>query len=116
VMPPPMLPQPAAMALAEPTTLVLNMDVHQNWQHTKAAREKPINRRAMMKPMPPAAQQQPGTTAISSTAGQHSRLLDQWCLGHLRSKRHQHPHLLQLPTGLMHELLCCTGLAVSSYI
>jgi hypothetical protein len=45
-----MLPQPAANALAEPTTLVLNMEVHQNWQATKVASAKPMNRRLTMKP------------------------------------------------------------------
>lgn len=44
------LTQPAARALADPTTLVLNMEVHQNWQATKVAREKPMNRRETMKP------------------------------------------------------------------
>jgi hypothetical protein len=37
------------MALADPTILVLNMEVHQNWQHTKAAREQPMKRRRTMK-------------------------------------------------------------------
>jgi hypothetical protein len=49
VTPPPMFPQPAAMALAEPTMRALNMLVHQYWQHTKAARENPMNRRSTMK-------------------------------------------------------------------
>jgi hypothetical protein len=44
------LTQPAARALAAPTTLVLNMLVHQNWHATKVASEKPMNRRLMMKP------------------------------------------------------------------
>jgi hypothetical protein len=36
--------------LADPTTLVLNMDVHQNWHATNVARENPMNSLLMMKP------------------------------------------------------------------
>lgn len=42
VRPAPMLPQPAATALAEPTMRALNMTEHQNWQGTKVASEKPM--------------------------------------------------------------------------
>ena len=45
-----MLPQPAATALAVPTMRALNMVLHQNWQATKAAREKPMSIRQAMKP------------------------------------------------------------------
>ena len=45
-----LLTQPAAKALAVPTILVLNMDVHQNWQATKVANENPMNNLETMKP------------------------------------------------------------------
>ena len=44
----PELPQPPAKALAVPTTLGLNMQELQNWQHTKQASAKPMAQRVMM--------------------------------------------------------------------
>ena len=44
----PRLPQPPAKALAVPTTLGLNMQELQNWQHTKQASAKPMAQRVMM--------------------------------------------------------------------
>ena len=44
----PALPQPPAKALAVPTTLGLNMQELQNWQHTKQASAKPMAQRVMM--------------------------------------------------------------------
>ena len=46
--PAPALPQPPAKALAVPTTLGLNMQELQNWQHTKQASAKPMAQRVMM--------------------------------------------------------------------
>ena len=68
--PPPMLPQPAAMALAEPTILVLNMEVHQNWQHTKAAREQPMKRRRTMKEVASVASAMPAMKGALSSSKQ----------------------------------------------
>ena len=42
VTPPPKLPQPAAVALAVPTTLGANMSEHQNWLVTKVAPAQPM--------------------------------------------------------------------------
>ena len=42
------MPQPPAKALAVPTTLGLNMQELQNWQHTKQASAKPMAQRVMM--------------------------------------------------------------------
>lgn len=53
MMPPPMLPHPAAKALADPTMRVVNMLVHQNWHATKVASENPIKRRLMINPAAP---------------------------------------------------------------
>ena len=44
----PRLPQPPAKALAVPTTLGLNMQELQNWQHTKQASAKPMAQRVTM--------------------------------------------------------------------
>ena len=43
--PPPMLPQPAAVALAVPITFGANMREHQNWFVTKAAPTIPMKKR-----------------------------------------------------------------------
>ena len=45
VTPPPRLPQPAAVALATPMILLLNICAHQVCAHTKVASEKPIRKR-----------------------------------------------------------------------
>ena len=45
VTPPPKLPQPAAVALAVPTTLGENMSEHQNWLVTKVAPAQPMKNR-----------------------------------------------------------------------
>jgi hypothetical protein len=42
------LAQPAAKALAEPTTVSENMELIQNWLATKLAREKPTRKRTTM--------------------------------------------------------------------
>lgn len=46
----PELPQPAAKALAVPTTLAENMQEVQNWQHTKEASAKPMKQRDTINP------------------------------------------------------------------
>ena len=51
VMPPPRLPQPAAVALATPMIFLLNICAHQVCEQTKVASEKPIRQRQMMKPV-----------------------------------------------------------------
>mmetsp|Transcript_6197 Transcript_6197/g.17137 ORF Transcript_6197/g.17137 Transcript_6197/m.17137 type:complete len:249 (-) Transcript_6197:52-798(-) len=50
VNPAPALPHPAPKALADPTTLTLNMTEDQNWQDTNVAREKPMHIRTTMNP------------------------------------------------------------------
>jgi hypothetical protein len=47
-MPPPRLPQPAAVALARPTMALLYICEHQTWQVTKAARPRPMMARHTM--------------------------------------------------------------------
>ena len=42
VTPPPKLPQPAAVALAVPTTFGANISEHQNWLVTKVAPAQPM--------------------------------------------------------------------------
>jgi len=49
VTPPPRLPQPAAVALAIPTTDLANIWAHQVWHATKVASEKPMMQRKRMK-------------------------------------------------------------------
>lgn len=63
VAPPPRLPHPAAMPFAVPTTLLLNMELIQNWQDTKVAKENPMKKRTTMKPVTS------DTVAIEYTAG-----------------------------------------------
>merc|ERR1719464_2000165 len=68
VTPPPRFPQPAAVALAVPTTFGANISEHQNWLVTKVAPAQPIKVRIRMKDhsllMPAAANSQmdPKTT------------------------------------------------------
>ena len=51
VMPPPRLPQPAAVALATPMMLLENICAHHVCEQTNAASEKPIRQRQTMKPV-----------------------------------------------------------------
>ena len=51
VMPPPRLPQPAAVALATPMMLRENICAHHVCEQTNAASEKPIRQRQTMKPV-----------------------------------------------------------------
>jgi len=50
VTPPPRLPQPAAVALAIPTHLPLNMTDIQNWHATNVARPSPMPKRQIKNP------------------------------------------------------------------
>lgn len=49
VAPEPTLAHPAAIPLARPTMEGENMELIQNWQDTKLAREKPTRKRMIMK-------------------------------------------------------------------
>jgi hypothetical protein len=64
VTPPPMLPQPAAVALTRPTTDLLYICVHQTCEVTKVARPMPIKPRHTMKPAADS------TKSMPSAAGQ----------------------------------------------
>lgn len=64
----PRLPHPAAKALAVPTTLALNMEDVQNWQHTKVASAKPMKQRATMNPA------ELVTTDMQNTAQAHTEM------------------------------------------
>ena len=50
--PAPRLPHPAATALAVPTTLEVNMRVHQYWHMTKVPPAKPMHSRVTVNPAP----------------------------------------------------------------
>lgn len=64
VAPPPKLPHPAAIAFADPTILLLNMELIQYWQDTNVARENPMKNRTAVNP------DDDSTDAMAYTAGE----------------------------------------------
>merc|ERR1711920_617747 len=64
VRPPPRLPHPPAVALAVPTTLLLNMIEFQNWFTTKVEPRQDTKKRAIIRPVPPVTSVLNETTTV----------------------------------------------------